>query len=76
MPAYFDKAKKTWYVQFRYKDYTGVLKSTTKRGFERKKDALKYEKDFKELHSGSLNFPFHFLVDFSSILLASSQFGA
>ena len=63
MPAYFDKAKKTWYVQFRYKDYTGVLKSTTKRGFERKKDALKYEKDFKELHSGSLNFPFHFLVD-------------
>lgn len=63
MPAYFDKAKKTWYVQFRYKDYTGKLRSTTKRGFERKKDALQYERNFRESHSGSLNFPFNFLVE-------------
>ena len=62
MPAYFDKTKKTWYVQFRYKDYTGKLRSTTKRGFERKKDALQYEADFKAQQVGKLDFSFGMLV--------------
>ena len=63
MPAYFDKQQRTWYVQFRYKDYTGRTRSTTKRGFSRKKDALEYEKKYKTVLQGTLNFPFRMLID-------------
>lgn len=63
MPAYFDKQKRTWYVQFRYKDYSGRTRSTTKRGFPRKKDALEYEKNYKTMQQGALNFPFNMLID-------------
>lgn len=63
MPAYFDKEKKTWYVKFWYKDYTGKRRQTTKRGFKLKKDALKYEHDFKEEQQGSMNISFDKLAE-------------
>lgn len=63
MPAYFDKDKKTWYVKFWYKDYTGKRKQTTKRGFKLKKDALKYEYDFKEEQKNSANISFDKLAE-------------
>ena len=47
MPAYRDEKTKNWYVQFRYIDWQGKSKHTTKRGFKTKKDALSYEYEFK-----------------------------
>ena len=35
----------TWYVKFRYTDWTGKRRQTTKRGFKTKRDALKYERE-------------------------------
>ena len=47
MPAYRDEKTKTWYVKFRYTDWQGKSKQTTKRGFKTKKDALNYEHEYK-----------------------------
>ncbi|MDI9590218.1 MAG: site-specific integrase [Acidobacteriota bacterium] len=41
-----DKARGTWYVQCRYKDWTGQPKKKTKRGFATKKAALAWEREF------------------------------
>ncbi len=47
MPSYKDEKTNTWYCQFYYKDWGGRQKHTIKRGFLRKKDAEKYEREFK-----------------------------
>lgn len=47
MSAYKDTERGTWYCQFRYTDYQGRTHRTTKRGFRTKKDAVKYEQDFR-----------------------------
>ena len=47
MPAYRDEKTKTWYVKFRFTDWQGKSKHTTKRGFKTKKEALSYEHEFK-----------------------------
>ena len=47
MPAYRDEKTKNWYVKFRYTDWQGNSKHTTKRGFKTKKEALNYEYEFK-----------------------------
>ena len=47
MPVYRDEKLKTWYVKFRYRDWQGKGRYTTKRGFKTKRDALKYEFEFK-----------------------------
>ena len=46
MSAYKDKAQGTWYVSFRYIDWTGKKTQKLKRGFKTKKAALNYEKEF------------------------------
>lgn len=46
MPAYKEK-NGTWTSKFKYKDWLGEWKQKTKRGFERKKDALEFEADYK-----------------------------
>lgn len=48
MSVYYDSKTKSWYCKFRYHDWQGNDKSTTKRGFAKKKDALAYETRFKE----------------------------
>ena len=48
MAAYYDSKTKSWYCKFRYHDWQGNNKSTTKRGFTKKKDALAYEVRYKE----------------------------
>ena len=48
MAVYFDEKQRTWYCKFRYTDWTGESKSTSKRGFKLKRDAAQYEKEFKE----------------------------
>ena len=46
MSAYKDKAQGTWYVSFRYIDWTGKKTQKLKRGFKTKKEALNFEKEF------------------------------
>lgn len=46
MPAYKEK-NGTWSSKFKYKDWLGNQQQKTKKGFERKKDALDFEADFK-----------------------------
>ena len=46
MSAYKDKTQGTWYVSFRYIDWTGKKTQKLKRGFKTKKEALDYEKEF------------------------------
>jgi integrase len=46
MPAYKDSKKNTWYVKFRYTDWQGNRKETTKRGFQTKREAKEYEAEF------------------------------
>lgn len=46
MSAYKDKTQGTWYVSFRYIDWTGKKTQKLKRGFKTKKEALNYEKKF------------------------------
>ena len=47
MSAYKDKAQGTWYVSFRYIDWTGKKRQKMKRGFKTKREALNYENEFK-----------------------------
>lgn len=46
MPAYYDEKTKTYYAQFYYTNWKGEKKQKRKRGFERKKDAQAYEREF------------------------------
>ena len=46
MPAYKDEKQGTYYVSFYYTDYTGTKRKKLKRGFERKRDALEWERKF------------------------------
>lgn len=63
MPAYKDEKTGKWYTQFSYKDYDGTRKHTCKRGFRTKKDAQKWEYDFKEKVSGSTGMTFESFVE-------------
>lgn len=47
MPAYRDKDSNKWYVQFRYVDWTGKRCQKMKRGFDTKKEAEQWERQFK-----------------------------
>lgn len=46
MPAYKDQKKGTWYASFYYEDWKGVRKKKMKRGFETKKEAQQWERQF------------------------------
>jgi hypothetical protein len=43
MYAYKDSKRGTWYVKFRYTDWQGNRKETTRRGFATKKAAKEWE---------------------------------
>lgn len=55
MSVYYDEAKKTYYCKFSYVDWTGKTRWTTKRGFDGKKKAAKYEREFKRSNNESSN---------------------
>lgn len=63
MPAYKDKKRGTYYVRFRYKDYTGNLHQTTKRGFKTKKEAQEYERKALDAAGTSSDISFDALCD-------------
>lgn len=61
MPAFRDGKK--WRVVFYYKDYTGKINQTTKRGFLTKKEALEYEREFLFKVTFNTNMTFQSLYD-------------
>ena len=61
MPAY-KSDKGDWYISFYYKDIQGNNIRKKKTGFTTKHEALAWERDFKEQHSGALNMTFENFV--------------
>lgn len=64
MPAYKDKIRNTWYLSFRYKDWTGKIINKTKRGFKTRREALEWENKFKNMQAGQLDMA---MKDFISV---------
>ena len=52
-----------WEVRTYYKDFTGELKQKTKRGFDKKSDALDWERSFKLQQNENLDMYFKDFVD-------------
>lgn len=52
-----------WHVQFRYTDWTGQVKKTTKRGFNTKKQAEEWLRNFLTAKASDVNMTFGSLVD-------------
>lgn len=76
MPTYKDTKTGKWYCQFWLKDWTGKNRHITKRGFERKKDAEKYEADMKRnTLSDKVSMP-KLISDFEEHLLMKAKVGA
>ena len=63
MPAYKDETNNTWYVKFYYLDYQEQRKQKKKRGFQTKKAALQWERDFLAKEARSPDMKFSDLVD-------------
>lgn len=63
MPAYKDINKGTWYAKFRYTDWQGNRKETTKRGFPTKKAAKEYEEEYKRKAASNPNMLLHSLYE-------------
>ncbi len=58
MSAYKDAKTGKWYTFFYYRDFTGKNKGKTKRGFATKREALEWERNFKQTQSGNLEMTF------------------
>lgn len=52
-----------WYVQFRYTDWTGETKKTTKRGFDTKKEAEEWLMNYLTAKDADINMSFGSLVE-------------
>lgn len=52
-----------WYVQFRYTDWTGETKKTTKRGFDAKKEAEEWLMNYLTAKAADVNMSFASLVE-------------
>lgn len=63
MPAYYNEDTKKWYCKFYYKDWQGNRKQKKKSGFERKKDALEWERSFLDKLAGSPDMAFSDMVE-------------
>lgn len=63
MPAYHDGDKGKWKVKFRYTDWTGKRKETTKRGFKTKREALEWERRFLLQNSKDIAMGFEEFVE-------------
>ena len=58
MSAYKDKKTGNWVVSLRYKDWQGETQRKHKRGFETKRDALKWEREFLAQMEGNIEMTF------------------
>lgn len=59
MPAYKDSATNKWYVSFYYIDWTGEKKKKHKRGFDTKKAAQEWERQFLNVKAETLDMTFN-----------------
>ena len=73
MPVYKDKKQGTWYVIFRYVDWTGEKKQKLKRGFRTKKEALAYETEFKRKANADMDMELGSFAGTSFISLSNSE---
>lgn len=58
MSAYRDSKTGKWVSTFRYKDWQGKTQRKLKRGFETKREALQWEREFLAQNEGSLQMTF------------------
>ena len=63
MPAYKDKKTGKWYASFYYANWKGVREKKMKRGFETKKAALDWEREFLMQSSADLDMRFESFVE-------------
>lgn len=63
MPAYKGEKDGKWNVQFRYVDWTGQRKRKLKRGFNSKKEALAWEREFLMQKQANLDMTFASFVE-------------
>lgn len=63
MPAYKDKKNGSWYLQFRYTDWTGERRPKVKRGFSTKREALEWERQFLMQRKADNNMTFESFVE-------------
>ena len=62
MPVYKEKSG-TWRVNYRYTDWTGASKQTTKRGFATKQEALAWEREQMHKTQSDLDMSFKSFVE-------------
>ena len=62
MAAYKDKSQNAWYASFYYENWKGERKRKLKRGFATKKEALEWEREFKNQISADLDMTFESFV--------------
>jgi integrase len=63
MSIYKDKNRGTWFCKFRYTDWQGNRKETTKRGFATKKAAKEWEEEYIRKASGTSDMSLQSLYD-------------
>lgn len=63
MPAYKDEKTGSWYVKTYIKTWDGQNKSTTKRGFSTKREAVKWENEMKAKEASSMDVTLGTFVD-------------
>lgn len=63
MPAYKDEKTGSWYAKFYYEGFLGERKTKFKRGFETKKEALDYEREFLVMQQGSVSMKLESFVE-------------
>ena len=62
MPAYKDEERNTWYTSFRYQDSDGKSRKKLKRGFQTKKEALIWEREFLSRVNADMSMSFEQFV--------------
>ena len=55
MPVYKDNARRSWYCQFYYEDWTGKRRKKYKRGFRTKKEVQDYESEYKRMAGSDMD---------------------
>ena len=63
MAVYKEEKTNTWKVYYRYTDWEGNRKQTTKRGFATKRDALAWEREQLNKVTADLDMTFESFVD-------------
>jgi len=63
MAAYKDKSQNTWYVSFYYENWKGEKKRKLKRGFSTKREALDWEREFRQQQCADLDMTFEAFVE-------------